>query len=52
MIDQRALIGAAVATPLATAAWAQNRRRLLGVLLTGNETAGAGKAWSAPFIGR
>lgn len=35
--------------PLASAARAQARRPLLGVLLTGNEGAGAGYQWSAPL---
>lgn len=49
MIGRRTFLAGAAAVPLTIAAEAQPRRPLLGVLLTGNERAGAGYEWSGPL---
>jgi hypothetical protein len=49
MIERRAVLAGAAAMPLATVAAGHARRPPLGVLLTGNESAGAGYQWSAPL---
>ncbi len=49
MIGRRAFLAGAAVAPLAIEAEAQARRPLLGVLLTGNESAGAGYQWTAPL---